>query len=87
MPLTDAHGVLYVDNGDGTVTLAGDQDGEHDTPWALVETETPLHTTDCRRLGLASGCPGFEECANDHRASETPSAQAFRAWLLASAGR
>ena len=88
VPLTDAHGVLYVDNGYGTVTLAGDQDGERDTPWVLLEIETPLHTTECRRLNLADIlCPGGEECAADHRAADTPSAQEFRAWLLASVER
>lgn len=66
--LSDAHGVLYVDNGDGTVTLAGDQDGERDTPWALLETETPLHATECRRLNLAGIlCPGDLECVIGHR--------------------
>lgn len=88
VPLTDAHGVLYVDNGDGTVTLANDQDGERDTPWGLIRTETTLHTTECRRLNLADTlCPGDEACVADHRACDTPSVQAFRAWLLTSAIR
>lgn len=66
--LSDANGVLYVDNGDGTVTLAGDQDGERDTPWTLLEAETPLHATECRRLNLADIlCPGDLECVAGHR--------------------
>lgn len=69
--LTDAHGVLYVDNGDGTVTLAGDQDGERDTPWSSLETETPLHVTECRRLKLADLlCAGDLECVLGHREAE-----------------
>jgi hypothetical protein len=76
--LYDDHGTLYVDNGDRTVTLAGDQDGERDTPWALVETETPLHTSSCRELNLTILCDSGEVCARDDRAANVLGSQVHR---------
>lgn len=65
--LYDDHGVLHVDNGDRTVTLVNDQDGERDTPWLTLETETVLHTLACRRYGVAMLCPGDGACAQGER--------------------
>lgn len=65
--LYDDHGTLYVDNGDRTVTVAGDQDGERDTSWLVLETETPLHSLACRRYGVVAVCTGDGDCARAER--------------------
>jgi hypothetical protein len=65
--LYDDDGVLYVDNGDRTVTLADDQDGERDIPWLTLETASALHTLACRRYGVAMLCPGDGACAQGER--------------------
>lgn len=67
--LSDEYGLVHVDNGDGTVTLTYDQDGERDTPWLLLE-DGALHTTLCRALNIAEVlCHGGAECSRDLRLS------------------
>lgn len=69
--LTDEHGVLWVDNADGTVTDTSDVDGRPDRHWDDVPTDTymELHTAHCRRLQLAAECLAGEGCADTERES------------------
>lgn len=63
--LTDDHGILWVDNGDGTVTNTQDEnDGRPDQPWDAVDPRSAeqLHTYWCRNLELTVLCGGGQEC-------------------------
>jgi hypothetical protein len=68
--LTEDDGSLWIDNGDGTITMADDQDGERDILYDLATGdvwEGELHTQHCRRAGLSLVCQGGRDCLAPER--------------------